>query len=252
MLTHMKRMGGDEMEVPLSPLDDLRQEREKVHTMLLSSVSHDLKTPLASVIGSLEIHQRLKHTLSDERRDALIATALAEAQRLDSFITNILDMARLENGVRFNRQRTDLGQLIRQCIRQNGLRMRQHDIRFEPPACAVDAEVDASWICRALLLLLDNAAKYTPDHTPITIQLTAESDSCILAVRDYGSGIPEDMKTEIFHKYTRITKQDATVAGTGLGLPICKAVAEGHCGSIRIDNMTDGGAMFSLTLPLSV
>jgi len=231
--------------------DTLRQEREKLHAMLLSSVSHDLKTPLACIIGSLEIYQQLKATLSKEHKDTLINTAIEEARRLDSFITNILDMSTLESGVRFTFESLDIGQLVRQCALRMEPALRQHEVVLDLPS-QVMAEVSASWISRAVDLLLDNAAKYTAAGTKVMVAVSGDGFSCRIAVRDHGPGIPNGMKAGLFLKSTRTAQRDIKTASTGLGLPICKFIAEAHGGAIRVDSPAEGGgAAFTITLPLT-
>jgi len=227
---------------------NLQQEHNKLHVMLLSSVSHDLKTPLACVIGSLEIHQHLKDVLSAEHKDTLIATAIEEARRLDSFITNILDMSALENGVHLKRESVDMGQLVRQCVLQMEPRLRHHEMQLELSS-GMMTEVSVSWISRAVTLLLNNAAQYTPAKTKIVVTITGDKTLCRITVRDHGPGISKKLRTGIFHKHTRATRQDSKTAGTGLGLPICKAIAEAHGGTIRMHTPSGGGVAFTLTLP---
>jgi two-component system sensor histidine kinase KdpD len=160
-------------------------------------------------------------------------------------------MSRLESGVRFNYELTDMGQLVRQCVLQMEPRLRQHEVQLELPSQLM-AEVSASWISRAVTLLLDNAARYTPAGTRILVAVSGDGFSCRIAMRDHGPGIPAKLKTGLFLKSTRVDRKDAKMASTGLGLPICKIVAEGHGGSIRVDAPRDGGGtVFTLTLPVS-
>jgi len=232
-----------------SDKNKLWQEREKLHAMLLSSVSHDLKTPLSCIIGSLEIYQQLKGTLSSEHKDTLINTAIEEARRLDSFVSNILDMSKLESGGRFKYEYVDIGELVRQCVLQMEPRLRQHDVQLALSSRLM-VEVNASWINRAVALLLDNAARYTPQGSMIRVMASGDGKSFHIAVRDHGPGIPRKIQTKLFLKHARAARQDAKI-GTGLGLPICKAVADAHGGSIALDTPADGGACFTLTLPLA-
>lgn len=227
-----------------------KQARDDLHAMLLSSVSHDLKTPLACVIGSLDIYQQLKNTLSEERKNDLISTAIKEARRLDNFITNILDMAKLESDTLFKYEYVDMGQLVRQCVLRMQPVLCQHDVHLELPG-HIMVEANEMWIDRALTSLLNNVALYTPVNTKILITLSSDTISCQIAVRDYGPGISERMQSSIFHKHSRAARQDAKIAGTGLGLPICKAIAEKHGGTIRCDTPVSGnGVTFTIALPV--
>ncbi|HEU5048537.1 MAG TPA: ATP-binding protein [Rickettsiales bacterium] len=230
--------------------DTLQQEHDKFHAMLLTSVSHDLKTPIACIIGSLDIYQQLKGTLSEERKDILIATAINEARRLDNFITNILDMAKLESGIIFQYENIDIAQLVRQCVHQMESVLSQHPVQLELPRQLM-GQVNELWISRVLALLLSNAALYTPADTNILVSVTSDNIACWITIRDYGPGISKKMATTIFQKHHRTMLKDTKVAGTGLGLPICKAIAEKHGGAIRCETPDSGdGTIFTITLPL--
>lgn len=231
----------------------LQEDREKMHRQMLSSVSHDLKTPLASMIGSLEIYQRMKHTLTDAKKDMLITTALEEARRLDNFITNILDMAKLESGhIRLNRENTDMHVLIQQCLKRMSDRLAGTEVKLATPATRRELSMDAGLISRLLGQLIDNAIKYGPREGK-QIEITLDINGSIrLSVHDNGPGIPESRQEEIFNKYTRLTKQDSQAAGTGLGLAISRTIARLHGGDITVRNHEQGGAVFTLEIPISV
>ena len=223
------------------------EERERLHRQMLSSVSHDLKTPLASIIGSLEIYQRMKATLDPEKRNMLMETALQEAYRLDVFVTNILDMARLDEG-RMVPQRThiQLKHLIDDCIGKMASRLQEGSVSIQPSG-DIDVWVDAGLISRAVQHLLDNAVKYCPPPVEIAIRYGRDNEMAFIAVSDNGLGIPPHREDEIFNKYTRLAKTDYQVAGTGLGLSICRAIARLHDGNITVANRPQGGAEFTLT-----
>ncbi len=241
----------DIMAVSASHKGIPKQTRGDLHAMLLSSVSHDLKTPLACVIGSLEIYQHLKDMLSQERKNALISTAIKEARRLDSFITNILDMARLESDITFKYERVDIGQLVQQCVLKMRPLLEQHEVQLDLPSQVV-AEVNEIWITRALTLLLENSTLYAPAGTAISVAVTKDDKACWIAVRDHGPGMSRKMASAIFHKTSRAAYQDAKIAVTGLGLPICKAIAERHGGAIWCEKPSSGdGIVFTIIVPIS-
>lgn len=227
------------------------KEREKMHRQMLSSVSHDLKTPLASIIGSLEIHEKLKEKLSSEKRETLIHTALQEASRLDSFITNILDMAKLETGLVKPRPETrQLDAVIRDCLTRLGNRLRQSAITVAGLSGPLEIHTDVTLLCRVLGLLLDNAVKYGGTPSVIEMEHGIFKEYCFIRVRDNGKGVPRSQMKLIFSKYTRFTKQDQQTAGTGLGLAICAEIMRLLGGSIEVANHPGGGAVFTLLLPL--
>lgn len=228
----------------------MQAEREKLRAMLLSSVSHDLKTPLASVIGALSVYRSMGARLPEEQRMTLISTALDEAQRLDSFITNILDMTRIESGqVEMKGDWVNPRQLISDVIKRLRDRVRNHEVVVHGEDKAIDVMMDGMMTGQILQNLLDNAAKYTPVGTKIEVSWKLRGSEFVCEVRDHGPGIPEDQLEKVFDKYTRLKRQDSQVAGTGLGLAIARAVMRAQGGSIAAANHPTGGALFTLTLP---
>jgi two-component system sensor histidine kinase KdpD len=228
----------------------LRDEREKLRSMLLSSVSHDLKTPLASVIGALSVYQTMGTNLSEEHRVTLITTALEEAQRLDSFITNILDMTRLESGdIDFRKEWTSPENTFRKVERRMKMRLRNHKLSLTTAESNSEILIDPTSLEQVLQNLLDNAAKYTPPETAVEVRAFPQGKHYVIEVRDHGDGIPANKLATIFDKYARLKKTDSQVAGTGLGLSICKSMLQAQGGSIEATNHPDGGAQFTLTFP---
>ena len=228
----------------------LRSEREKLRSMLLSSISHDLKTPLAGIIGALSVHRSVGERLTPDRRKELLDSALEEAQRLDSFITNILDMTRRESGkIDLRQEWQDIDTVIQSAAKRSQHRLRQRTLDIQG-CLGTEVYMDAMMIEQVLQNLIDNACKYTPDGTRIEICCTAsQREGFRCRVRDFGPGIPEDKLSQVFDKYARLKKQDSQVAGTGLGLAICKAVMEMQSGWIVAANHPEGGAEFTFGLP---
>jgi len=229
----------------------IREEREKLRSMLLSSVSHDFKTPLAGIIGALSVHRSLGERLTAAKRDELIESAIEEAQRLDSFITNILDMTRLESGnIQFHKEWHSVQPMIDNVARRLRHRLRQHPLTVHPCPAGIEAYMDVMMTGQVLQNLLDNACKYTPAGTHIEILCTiAEGKGALCEVRDHGAGLPPEKIQRVFDKYARLLKKDAQIAGTGLGLAISKAVMEAQGGWITAANHPEGGAVFTLCLP---
>jgi two-component system sensor histidine kinase KdpD len=227
----------------------VQNEREKLHTTLIYGVANDLRTPLASIIGSLEIYRRLRSKLSEERADMLIATAVEEAKRLDSFVSNIMDMTNLEKGRQaLKAQPSNPLQLIWGAIKRMEIQLTQHDVQVHAPRGSTMVYIDPVLFTRAFSILLENAAKYTPPQTPILVTLRSGDGQVQVEVRDCGSGIPDDRMEAIFEKYTRL-QTPTPIPGTGLGLPICRAIAQLHGGQVEVANHPMGGAVFTLTLP---
>ena len=228
------------------------RDRELMHRQLFSAVSHDLKTPLASMIGSLEIHQRMKEKLSLDKRDALISTALQEAYRLDNFVTNILDMGKLESGmVKMCKEKVDIGQLVNDCLTNMDNRLQHCHLKVKDMDGGLVVQTDPSLLSRALALVLDNAVKYGGSQPSIVLCYGRDNGEGIISVEDNGKGIPSDKHEKIFQKYTRFAKSDQQSAGTGLGLAICREIMRLISGSVLVSAAPEGkGAVFTLRFAL--
>lgn len=228
----------------------VRDEREKLRTSLLSSVSHDLKTPLAAILGSLSVHRSMYDKLPETQRRELTDAALTEAQRLDSFITNILDLAKIESGaVKFKRQWQTPEDLINRVKKRMRMRFEHHTLIVHNPASAVEIEIDPVISEQALLNVFDNAIKYTPVGSIIEVRMETTDQYFKIEVRDHGKGIPDEEYERIFDKYTRLQRQDHQVAGTGLGLALARAAMRGQGGDITVRTHDKGGAVFALCWP---
>ena len=229
---------------------NLDEIREMLHRQMLDAVSHDLKTPLSTMIGSLEIYKRMEDKLTPEKKTILINTALSEAYRLDHFITNILDMAKLEgDNVKIKPEKTNLTNLINDSLTRLGPRRNNCDIQLMPKGNVFELHIDPMLLSRALLLLLDNAAKHSGKSPVIHVEYGVDEKEGFISVRDHGPGIPEDKRDEIFEKYTRLAKADHQNAGTGLGLALSRKLITLLDGSVVTTNHKDGGAIFRLSFP---
>lgn len=228
----------------------VRDEREKLRTSLLSSVSHDLKTPLAAILGSLSVHRSMYDKLPETQRRELTDAALAEAQRLDSFITNILDLAKIESGaVKFKQQWQSPNDLVNRVKKRLRMRFENHTLVVHSHPSEIEVELDPVVSEQALANVFDNAIKYTPAGSIIELRMETTDEYFKMHIRDHGRGIPEEDRERIFDKYTRLQRQDHQVAGTGLGLALARAAMRGQGGDITVANHPDGGASFSLCWP---
>lgn len=224
------------------------EDNESLHRNILTSVSHDLKTPLACIIGSLEIVERGKDRLPSDKRNILLNTALHEAYRLNGFITNILDMAKFEQGmVKPLVQSHEMKLLIKNCLITMGLRLEGCKVEIKEPLSSVVLETDYVLLSRAICILLDNSEKYSSEDAEIEIEYERVGGQVMIRIKDNGPGIPESKMEEIFSKYSRIAKQDYQIAGTGLGLPICREIMKLLHGTIIAENIQGSkGAIFTL------
>jgi two-component system sensor histidine kinase KdpD len=226
-------------------------ETDRLRTALLTSISHDLKTPLASVIGSAEALRDLSSSLDEKAKADLAATIIEEAERLNRFIANLLDMTKLESGaVLPTLAPHDIGDVVGSTLHRMDrlLAGRRVDIDIAPNLPMV--QVDPLLLEQALFNILDNANKYAKAGTALRIQSWLLGDTVHIQVLDEGPGIPDADLERIFDKFYRIEKADQVRAGTGLGLAIARGFVEGMKGTIKASNRTDKrGAVFTITLP---
>lgn len=246
---------GSTMSLQNATPPTFEEDRDRLHLQMMSAVSHDLKTPLASIIGSLEIYNKMHAALTPEKKEMLLATALEEAYRLDGFISNILDMARLENGMtKLHKREYELDQIIQDCIQKISGLNDKAEVSVIKPAKPVMCETDASLLSRAIQCIFDNAIKHSGNAKPkIQIEYKDANQEVIIFIKDDGVGIPTGEEEKIFSKYTRVAKKDHKNAGTGLGLTIARAIIELLDGTIHLQKSdTDGpykGACFKIKLP---
>jgi two-component system sensor histidine kinase KdpD len=226
-------------------------EADRLRSALLTSISHDLRTPLASVLGAAGALRDL--SLDDDAKADLIATIIDEAERLNRFIANLLDMTKLEAGaVAPNLTPHDMGEIVGTALQRAAKILAQHRVEVEITADLPMVSVDAVLFEQVLFNLLDNAAKYAPPDTTISIRSSHEDDVVYLQVLDQGPGIPAADLERIFDKFYRVQKGDQVRAGTGLGLAISRGFLEAMHGTITAANRTDGhGAVFTVKLPAS-
>jgi two-component system sensor histidine kinase KdpD len=227
-------------------------ETDRLRSALLTSISHDLKTPLAAVLGAAGTLRDLANALSDVEKADLLATVIDESERLNRFIANLLDMTKLEAGAIVpNTARHDLGEIIGSALRRASKILARHRVELELEADLPMLDLDAVLFEQVLFNILDNAAKYSPAGTTIRIQSWRDGDAISLQVLDEGDGIPPTELEQIFDKFYRVEKGDQVRAGTGLGLAISRGFVEAMHGTITAANRTDrSGAVFAIRLPV--
>jgi two-component system sensor histidine kinase KdpD len=227
-------------------------ETERLRSALLTSISHDLKTPLAAVLGSAATLRDYADKLSAGEKADLLSTIIDESERLNRFIINLLDMTKLESGaIAPNVALYDLGEIVGSVLVRAGRILARHHVELELAPDLPMLEVDAVLFEQVLFNLLDNAAKYAPPQTVVRIQAWRETDAACLRVLDEGDGIPAHDLDHIFDKFYRAQKTDQVRAGTGLGLAISRGFVEAMHGTIVAANRTDrSGAAFTVRLPI--
>ncbi|MGQ3671430.1 DUF4118 domain-containing protein [Xanthobacter sp. TB0136] len=229
----------------------LAAEADKLRSALLTSLSHDLKTPLASILGSAGTLRDYSASLTETGRIELLSTIVDEAERLNRFIANLLDMTRLESGAaEVSLTPLFIGDSVGGALRRAEKILVHHRIDLAVPPDLPMVRLDPVLFEQVLFNLLDNARKYAPAGSRISIRGWAEDAHVLLQIADEGPGIPPDDLTKIFDSFYRVRKKDHVQAGTGLGLSICKGFVEAMGGTIRATNRADrAGAIFTLRFP---
>ncbi len=227
---------------------DLR-EMNDVKDTLLHAVSHDLKGPLAGILGAMQTIRRDDelHLTADER-EALYEVIEHSGRKMNRLIDDLLDLDRIDRGkVHPQRRPTDVGELARRVVSDTA-QLDDHPVRVR--ADAVMVEVDPSKVERVIENLLVNAARYTPPGTAVLVQVTARPDGIDLVVEDDGPGIPDELKDVLFEPFRQ--GEDSSGRGMGIGLSLVQRFAELHGGSARIEDAATGGARFVIELPGAV
>jgi two-component system sensor histidine kinase KdpD len=229
----------------------LGEERERLRSAMLTSVSHDLRTPLASIIGALSSLKSYRDRYDQPTRDELLGTALSEAERLDRFVGNLLDMTRLDAGAIVpNREPVDAGDLVSTVLRRAAPLLQDRKVVSTIAPGLPPLSLDFVLAEQVLFNLLDNAAKYSPEGGRIEIEARRAGERVEIVVRDDGPGIPAGALDRIFDKFYRADDGDRRRAGTGLGLAIAKGFVEVQGGTLVGRNRSDrSGAEFMVSWP---
>jgi two-component system sensor histidine kinase KdpD len=227
----------------------VRMESERLRNSLLAALSHDLRTPLTVLVGLAESLTLTKPPLSPVQLESAEAIQ-DEARRMSTLVSNLLDMARIESGeVKLNLQWQPLEEVVGSAMNATQGMLKQHVVEVHLPRDLPLVRIDALLIERVLVNLLENASKYTPPGSRITLTAEVVADELSVSVSDNGPGLPAGREEAVFQKFTRGERESAT-PGVGLGLTICRAIVESHQGKIVATHRPGGGARFTFTLPL--
>ena len=237
---------------------EMLRNTEKLQSALLNSISHELRTPLASITGVLtslgesEKTRQTAHKLDSHTRIELLDSATDQARQLNRLVENLLNMTRLEAGsVHLNLEPCDLQDLTGTVLQQFTSRLKDHPIKVEIPDDLPLVTCDAVLIAQVITNLLDNACKYSPPDTPITLGAISRPETVEVYICDAGPGLAEEELEKVFDKFYRGIHHKNTT-GTGLGLSICKGIIEAHGGWIKAARNPDRGLTFRFSLPLNV
>jgi len=229
---------------------ELSAESERLRNALLAAISHDLRTPLASIVGASSSLLERGERMDPRGRHELARAIHEEAQRMSGLIDNVLDMARLQSGAAsLNRQWHPLEELVGATLKRLETALAGHRVQTHIPGDLPLVNVDGVLIGQVLANLLENAAKYTPRGTTIAISAEVGHEELVVSVADEGPGLPAGEEERIFDKFHRAAPEGPQ-SGVGLGLSICKAIVQAHGGTIAAENLPAGGAVFRFTLPL--
>jgi two-component system sensor histidine kinase KdpD len=225
-------------------------ETEGLRNALLASISHDLRTPLAVIAGASSSLAEKGAGLGSDEREALARSIYEQTQEMSELVGNVLDMTRLEAGtIALQRDWYALGEIAGSVLRRLRDRLAVHPVRVELAADLPLVRVDATLIEQMLANLLENAAKYTPAGTQISLRAVRANGSVEVSVEDTGPGLPAGDPEQLFAKFHR-GRTEGAIGSVGLGLAICRAIVRLHGGQIRAERRPGGGAVFRFTLPL--
>ena len=223
---------------------------ERLRSSILSSLSHDLRTPLTIMVGMADSLLSAKPALSVFQLEVL-SSLHQQSLKLSGMVTNLLEMARLQTGeIRLRKEWQPLEEVIGASIQMLAQALHKHTVRVNLPDDLPMLAFDAVLMERVFCNLIENAIKYSPAGSTILIAAEVSGDVVMVSVSDSGLGIPADQINAIFSMFVRAHSADQAIAGTGIGLAVCRAIVEAHQGRIFAENTPNGGACIKFTLPI--
>ncbi len=227
----------------------VRVETEQLRNALLSSVSHDLRTPLAVVTGAASALLDRRAPSDEATRRELLTTIHEEAERLNRLVRNLLDMTRLEAGaLKTNKELAPVEEVVGAALNRLENKLISRSIETALPDDLPLVPMDSALVEQVIINLLENATKYTPANATIEISACAKDDVVETVVADHGPGIPREDAERVFDKFYR--RRESEGGGVGLGLTICRGIITAHGGKIWVEEREGGGAAFHFTLPI--
>jgi len=231
--------------------EQVEAEAERLRTALLSSLSHDMRTPLGAITGAASSLLEDGGGLPEAARRDLVRTILEESTRMNRLIGNLLDMIRLESGaLQVQKEWQPLEEVVGVALIRLEERLKEHPVTVRLPPDLPLLLMDGLLVEQVFVNLLENAVKYTPPGAPVEIAAAAGEGAVVVDVADRGPGFPPGEEARVFDKFYRVAGA-TTVAGVGLGLTICRGIVTAHGGRIWAENRPGGGAAFHFTLPLA-
>jgi two-component system sensor histidine kinase KdpD len=228
----------------------VRAETERLRNSLLTSVSHDLRTPLATITGAVTTILESGSRLDQRTQQELLESVRDEADRLNRLVQDLLEMTRLESGaLQLRRDWHPLEEVVGAALGRLAKSLGTRRVTVSIPPDLPLVAIDDVLIEQVFVNLLDNATKYTPPDSAIRIIVTATDRSITAEVADHGPGLPKGQEARVFEKFYRAASDSRQ--GAGLGLAICRGVVLAHGGRIWAHNLPEGGVAFLFTLPLT-
>jgi two-component system, OmpR family, sensor histidine kinase KdpD len=231
----------------------LRDEEERMTTIklyntLLNALSHELRTPISTIIGAIDTLLNHRKNLSEPLRNELLTEINIATLRLNRHVENLLNMSRLDSGsVKPKPDWCDVNELINRCVQNNLPEKGNHQIIFNPNEGLPLYKLDDWLIEQAINNIIHNALQHTPDDSIVEIEANHTEGCCEISISDNGKGFPENQIPFMFEKFYRLP--DTSSGGTGLGLSISKGFVEAHKGTIKLFNNKKGGARFIIKIP---
>lgn len=230
---------------------EVLQRTDALRAALLSSVSHDLRTPLTSIKAAASSLLQDDVQWDEEAQRSFALSIEREAERLNRLVENLLDISRIESGaLHLEKEWYPFDELLHDVLSRLQQSLQERPITVDVPADLPPVELDYVMIDQVLTNLLENALRYTPAETPIEITVSTSACELLVMLADRGPGIPRDDLERIFDKFYRVSGRARATGGTGVGLAVCRGLIEAHGGRIWAMNRPGGGALFRFTLPL--
>jgi two-component system, OmpR family, sensor histidine kinase KdpD len=227
---------------------ELRVQNELLRNNILNAISHDLRTPLASIIGASSSLLNEGDSFSDTSKFQLRKVIYEESLQMQGMVENLLDMAKLQSGVKLSQEWQAIEEIVGSALVILRRRIKHHQLRVNVPDDLPLLRCDSVLMERVIINLVENAAKYSPELSVITLTACLENNTILFKVIDQGHGIPELLKERIFEPFYQIKP---TTSGFGLGLTICRSIVEVHGGQITIDSSIDKGTTMTIRLPVA-
>jgi signal transduction histidine kinase len=232
-------------------VDELRR-LSALRADFVSLVSHELRSPMAAVIGAARTLQDRWRTLNPDQREAFLALIADETNRLAALIGDVLDTSRIEAGTfSYSFTDVDLGRLVEDAVATAAVGQDEVRVLSSVSGSLPRIRGDRERLRQVLANLIDNAVKYSPAGDAVRVSVGSDNGRVRITVRDHGPGIPHDQQRLIFEKFGRADVAGGSKPGTGLGLFIARSIAEAHGGTLDVDSRPDEGATFTLTLPVT-